>query len=187
MFAAVAGSVLVLLCVGVRPSAPPAVLNLSPPTTQIDESALEAETGGGLVVLDGATKITREGGYGGSYQVGYALVEKHPATNAIQQIALRLQALGWKPLKDDWLNPGSPSSHVRGWSDYKDATVNPARHVHLWLAQWTDAAGNVVVYSLRYSYRWDGKPDLQSLRVSASWYPAETARSMQRHTRRRTR
>ncbi len=187
MFAFVAGCVFILIGVGGRASAPPATGAAFPATTQIDESTFDDATANALVVLDGATKISREGGYGGSYQVGYEIVEKHPAADAIQQISARLHALGWKPLRDDWLNPGIPSSHVRGWTDYQDASVKPSRHIHLWLAQWKHAAGNVVVYSLRYSYPWDGKPNLRSLRVSGSWYPAATVRSMQRHTRRGSR
>jgi hypothetical protein len=136
-----------------------------------------------LIVLDGAKQLSRGPGAYGSFHVAYALAEKYPASNAIQRISSRLKALGWKPLHDDWLNPGLPSSHVRGWTDFVDFTATPMRHVHQWGAQWQDKAGNIVGYDLRYSYPESGAPDFQSLWIDAFWYPAAGVKMMQAATR----
>jgi len=154
------------------PSIPPVAETI--PTTEPDEA-----TSAALIVLDGATQVRRDPGAYWSFHVAYALKEKHPASNVIQQISSRLQALGWRPLKDDWLNPGLPSSHVRGWTDFVDGTRTPMHHVHRWGAQWKDESGNIVDYTLDYSYPESGPQDLQSLWISASWYPAAGVKIME--------
>ena len=149
------------------------------PTNEPDEATSKA-----LIVLGGATQLHRDPGAYGSYHVAYALAEKFPAPKAIQQISSRLKALGSTPLENDWLNPGLPSSHVRGWTDFADGTMTPMRHVHQWGAQWQNRAGNIVDYTLRYSYPETGSPDLQSLWINGSWYPAAGVKAMQAITQR---
>jgi len=144
------------------------------PSTEPDQA-----TSGALIVLNGATQVRRDPGAYSSYHIAYALNEKHPAPNAIQQISSRLKALGWTPLQGDWLNPGLPSSHVRGWTDFIDGTTTPMNHVHQWGAQWKDKNGNIVDYTLRYSYPESGTPNLQALWVNGSWYPAASVKIMQ--------
>ena len=148
------------------------------PTTHPDEATTAA-----LIVLDGATDVRRDPGAYWSFHVAYAIKEAHPASTAIQQISSRLKALGWTPLKDDWLNPGLPSSHVRGWTDFIDGTRTPMHHVHRWGAQWQDESGNIVAYNLDYSYPESGPQDLQSLWINGSWYPAAGVKIMQMQTR----
>lgn len=96
------------------------------PTTDPDEATRAA-----LIVLDGATQLRRDPGAFGSYSVAYSLNEKYPASNAIQQISAELEAIGWTPLKEDWLNPGMPSSHIRGWTDFVDGTTTPRTQIGL--------------------------------------------------------
>jgi hypothetical protein len=127
-----------------------------------------------LVPLKGAEKVRYDNGAYDSLYVAYGLNEKYPAREVLSQIAGRLKKLSWEPLKDDWLNPGRPSSHVRGWAEYVDGTVKPERQEHQWLAQWKNRAGDVVVYAFTYSYPRNGKADLQSLWVNGSWYPASS-------------
>jgi len=145
------------------------------PTTEPDEATSKA-----LIVFDGATQLRRDPGVYGSFHVAYALTEKHPASNAIQQISSRLKALGWTPIQGNWLNPGQPSSHVSGWIDYVDGTTTPMRHVYRWDAQWRDKSGNIVDYGLTYSYLESGTPDLQSLWINGSWFPAASVKIMQK-------
>jgi hypothetical protein len=129
-----------------------------------------------LIVLAGANDVKRGPGAYESFYVAYNLTEQYPARNTIRQILSRLSNLGWTPLKEDWLNPGLASSHVRGWTDFLDNTKGPLQHVHQWSAQWQDSRGNIVTYSLRYSYP-DGAPrDLHSLWVNGLWYPAASAK-----------
>jgi hypothetical protein len=149
------------------------------PSTQPGEAASEA-----LIVLDGAAQLLREPGAYGSHHVAYAFTEKYPASNAIQQISSRLQALGWTPLQEDWLNPGLPSSHISGWTGFLDGATTPMHHVRQWSAQWQDASGNIVDYTLSYSYPESGAPDLQTLWINGSWYPESGVKSMQQTTQR---
>jgi hypothetical protein len=158
----------------------------TPASTSIADTVPTAEPDAAvravLIVLDGATMVRRDTGAYGSYHVAYGLNAPHPATNAIQQISSRLIALGWKPLEDDWLNPGLPSSHVRGWTEFGDRTTSPAQHVHQWKAQWQDKAGSIVDYSFHYAYPRSGAPNLNSLSVNVSWYPASGVKIMQAST-----
>ena len=131
-----------------------------------------------LIVLDGALNVSRGPGAFGSRGVSYTLAEPHPAASVIDEISVRLAATGWKPLDEDWLNPGMPSSHLTGWGDFVDATVKPIRQVHQWMAQWKDGSGNIVTYTFLYSYPENGKPDLSSLSVNGAWYPAAGVRWM---------
>lgn len=132
-----------------------------------------------LVVPEEAINLSRNAGAYESFHLAYELTQKHPATKTIQETAKRLTSLGWKPLQSDWLNPEIPSSHVNGWSDFVDATGNPRLRVHLWKGQWQDSAGNLVEYSFRYTYPVNGPPNLSSLWVNGSWYPAESVKLLQ--------
>jgi len=147
--------------------------------TRIPASAPSEEVASVLFVLEGARDVRQNNGAVGSYHVTYALSEKHPAGNAIRRISSQLEVLGWQPLKEDWLNPGVPSSHVRGWTDFIDATRRPTQHVHQWSAQWQDDSGNLVMYFFRYAFPENGPADLDSLSVIASWYPAAGVAAMQ--------
>ncbi|QDT67990.1 hypothetical protein MalM25_08990 [Planctomycetes bacterium MalM25] len=153
------------------------------PTFPVSETVVETEpdeaTKSALLVLEGATQLRRDPGAYGSHHVAYALNEKHPASIAIQQISSNLKKLGWMPIQDDWLNPGIPSSHLRGWTDFRDGTTTPMNRVHRWGAQWQDKTGNVVDYTLSYTYPVSGVPDLHSLWINGSWYPAASVKIMQ--------
>ena len=147
----------------------------------IPAAKADAEAGRqALIVLAGATRVTRGQGGHGSLFVAYRLAEEYPAPNAIQQISSQLSELGWVPLQEDWLNPGLPSSHVRGWTDFRDNVGNSPRHVHQWSAQWQAPDGNLVDYSLRYVYPEGGARDLRSLWVSGVWSPAPIVKIMRR-------
>jgi hypothetical protein len=136
-----------------------------------------------LIPLKGASKVRHDEGWGNSLHVAYGLNEKYPAQDILSQIGGRLKKLGWEPLKEDWLNPGTPSSHVTGWSEFMDEQMSPVRHVHQWLGQWKNGTGDVVIYAFTYSYPRKGKQDLQSLWINGSWYPASTVTKMKAATR----
>jgi hypothetical protein len=80
----------------------------------------------------------------------YELREPYPAANVIGKIRAHLEGRGWRPLKEDLLNPGIPTSLVRGWTEYRDATTKPAAMVHEWIGQWEDSSGRIAWYVLRY-------------------------------------
>ncbi len=102
-----------------------------------------------LIVVKGA-KDVHYSVVGGSRQIRYEVNQPYPADAALKEISDRLDALGYKPLRDDVLNPGLPSSHVRGWVFFVDGTTKPEEDVQRWIAQWQNSKGSVIEYSLEY-------------------------------------
>lgn len=127
-----------------------------------------------LIVLDGSQNVSIGQGANESWYVSYVLRQKYPASSVIDAISTRLRRNGWHALEKDWLNPDFPSSHVRGWTEYVDATVAPNHQVHHWLGQWEDADENIAAYSFEYRYP-VGVPNSE-LWVNGAWFPA-SARS----------
>jgi hypothetical protein len=150
----------------------------TPPRPIIKEKQPDGPPIKELIPLKGAEKVRYDKGAYDSLSVAYGLNEKYPARDVLSQIAGRLKKLGWEPMKEDWLNPGTRSSPVTGWSEFMDEQGGPLRHVHQCQAQWKNHAGDVVFYGFMYSYPRKGKPDLQSLWVNGSWYPASALTKM---------
>jgi hypothetical protein len=81
-------------------------------------------------------------------------------------------------LKEDWLNPGLPSSHVRGWTYYEDETKKPATSVRAWGAEWENGAHDILTYLLEYrclENACSSTLDLRDMRVVAIYIPADLA------------
>jgi hypothetical protein len=104
-----------------------------------------------LIVLPGAEDI-HYANYAGTKQVRYKLRKRYPAKDVITEISRRLAKQGWKPLKGDFQDTSLPSSHVRGWENFVDATHHQEETVQQWLADWTNAQGEIVSYD--FEYRW---------------------------------
>lgn len=127
-----------------------------------------------LVLVEGAQNPTYSK-YLGTDQLIYTVDVQYPAAQVIKEIYEKLGAKGWEPLSEDYLNPGLPSSHVRGWTDFIDSTEKPHRKVHQWLTQWEDSNQDIVWCTLRYSYPERAQPDLKSLKVSIIFIPSKLA------------
>ncbi len=109
----------------------------------------------------------------GSIQLSYELKEDYPASSVLKQISTQLEGAGWQPLKEDYLNPGLPSSHVKGWSDFEDATRPPTTiKVYQWMGAWEDKYGNIVTYIFRYEYPKNKKKKLSNLQIHEIYEPA---------------
>ncbi len=135
-----------------------------------------------LIVFPTAREI-KYAKYHGTDQVTYKVQADYPADDVLSFISKQLKDKGWKALKEDYLNPGLPSSHVRGWTVFYDATTRPETTVHQWLAEWENETQDVVWYALQYRYP-TGKPrDLRTLQVGASYIPAGVAKEMKRRSR----
>lgn len=130
-----------------------------------------------LIVLPSAFDV-QYATFKGRPQLIYRVFVDYPAEPALKTISNKLRAAGWKPLKSDFLNPFIPSSHVRGWQQFEDATTNPRTTVYSWMAQWENPHHDIVSYSLEYRYPVDSKPDLDTLRVLAIFIPAPVAAKM---------
>lgn len=131
-----------------------------------------------LIVIPSATKVHYYRKVGGIDQVTYQLKEEYPASNIISEISEKLEKNGWQPLEEDFLNPGLPSSHVRGWTDFVDGTRKPEIKVHQWLAQWKDKQVNIVAYVFLYEYTINDRPNLSTLKVYASYFPTSIVKLM---------
>jgi len=112
----------------------------------------------------------------GTDQLTYRLEEKFPASGIIGWTSQKLREMGWEPLSYDYLNPHLPSSHVKGWDKFGDATRPTEYTVHQWGADWKDRSENIVRYVFRYSYPRGGPPNLTDLEVTAVYIPAPLAK-----------
>jgi hypothetical protein len=127
-----------------------------------------------LIILPSAFDV-KYASFEGKPQLIYSLYADYPAEPALRTISDKLRAAGWKPLKSDFLNPSIPSSHVRGWQQFEDATTKPRTTVYSWMAQWENPQHDIVSYTLEYRYSVDAKADLDTLRVLAIFIPASVA------------
>jgi hypothetical protein len=105
--------------------------------------------------------------------ITYTIAEPFPAGKTIRSIGSKLAELGWKPLREDWLNPGIPTSFVRGWTCYLDATKRPTARVCSWMTDWSDPDGNLVSYHLSWQPR--GTAANQTLHVTAGFLASSLA------------
>ena len=127
-----------------------------------------------LIVVSGAQKI-RYIKFEGTGQLFFEIKVDYPAKTVLEEISKKLESKGWQHLPEDYLNPGLASSHVRGWTDFIDATKSPRRKVYQWLAQWKNKNGDILWCTLNYSYPLTTKPDLKDLTVSEAFWPAKLA------------
>ena len=127
-----------------------------------------------LITVKGAldTKYVDRQGMG---QLIYQLEVDYPASHIIGAFSTALHKKGWTPLVDDYLNPGHPSSHVRGWGAFVDATTTTPQTIHQWHAQWENSNGDIVGYTLRYSYPQGEAPQLETLLLIGNFMPAALA------------
>jgi hypothetical protein len=130
-----------------------------------------------LILLSSAFDV-RYVSFQGRPQLSYTVHIDYPAERALKAISNKLRATGWTPLKADFWNPSIPSSHVRGWQQFEDATTKPETIVSSWMGQWENPRHDIVSYSLEYRYPADAKPDLDRLRVIAVFIPASIAAKM---------
>jgi len=117
-----------------------------------------------FIILNKAEGIFCDFRDGGAIQLSYKLKEDYPALSVLKEISNHLEGAGWRPLKENYLNPGLPSSHVKGWSDFEEATR--------WMGAWEDKYGNIVTYIFSYEYPKNKKKNLSSLQISAIYEPA---------------
>lgn len=115
-----------------------------------------------LFAPPGATGVEYHTVTGGK-QVNFKYSERFPANNLIEILNREFVSLGWTPREESYLNPGLQTSHVRGWSQFQDATGEELMVVHQWWGEWQHSSGAVVSYVLRYSFPEHGDPDLQNL------------------------
>ncbi len=133
-----------------------------------------------LIVASGAINVKRTR-FNGRNQLLYTVKAEYPADALLSDIKSQLDQQGWKPLKEDFLNPGLPSSHERGWQFFLDDTTNPKTSVRSWDADWENATHDIVVYSFVYRCPGDACAstlNLHDLQVIGIYIPAALAKQM---------
>jgi hypothetical protein len=115
---------------------------------------------------------------GGTFQMTCKVRTDYPAADLIALISNELKQLNWQALKEDYLNPGLSSSHVRGWSSFVGGTKEPNQIVDQWLSDWENQAGEIVRYGLRYQYESVDRKDRRHLTVTAIFVPAPLVKQM---------
>jgi hypothetical protein len=113
---------------------------------------------------------------GGSFQLTYKIKANYPATELIETISTKLKQDKWNALKEDCLNPGLPSGHIRGWTSFEDATKKPTQTVHQWLADWENESGDILRYGFQYRYEKNKNENLNNLIVTAIFIPVTLAK-----------
>lgn len=113
-----------------------------------------------LQPIPGAKKVVSAGD-GDVFSVYYELAEPYPASEMLAAIDNRIPS-EWAPRSEDSLNPGIPTSHVRGWTSYGDRTSSPHSWVHSWSAEWESPEGDILSYHLVYR-----SPSPRAVRVEA--------------------
>lgn len=88
---------------------------------------------------------------GANVGIQYELTIAYPAAELLEHIRRQLTA-EWTPRDEDLLNPGIPTSHVRGWTQHGDMTTSPPSWVHSWSAEWQNATSDILSYDLHYRY-----------------------------------
>ena len=127
-----------------------------------------------LIIYPGA-KETNWVKFEGTDQLSYQIAAEYPADGVVAYISAQLKEKRWQPLQEDFWNPGQPSSHVRGWVRFADATVHPEATVDAWAGQWRNDTDDIVWYYLTYKYP---PGDRHSLAVNAGFVPASIARKV---------
>jgi hypothetical protein len=133
-----------------------------------------------LVIAGSATNVKHIRAHGQD-QVVYNVEAAYPASDVLKTINGRLERLGWIPLKEDFLNPGTPTSHVRGWQYFGDNSTEPRTSVRSWVSDWENTNHDILVYLLEYRCKDDlcsNTENLHYLRVVAVYVPSALAQQL---------
>jgi hypothetical protein len=112
----------------------------------------------------------------GAREVTYRLQEPYPAATIVCDITKHAEERGWRWLRDDPLNPATKRSRFAWWN-FLDATRKPENRVHSWSSWWTNEAGGMLMYTLRYEYPEGTKPNVSTLTGIAAMWPADAVRA----------
>jgi hypothetical protein len=133
-----------------------------------------------MVLMDGAQEVVYYDNYDPTgkpelEQISYVLSAPFPADGVICHISQQLAKNGWRPLQRTHDDSGTPSSYVQGWRVIINRRgASDEHHVDLWDAEWVNAEGDQLSYSLTYRYPSRGAANKTRLRVGGIREPAST-------------
>jgi hypothetical protein len=113
----------------------------------------------------------------GQTAVEYVVQVSYPASQFACRVTKHLEALGWRALREDALNPGNPTGVVVGWREIIDSTRDPESRVHMMGTEWLNEQNDLLVYAFTYEYPVASAPDLSTLIVRASLIPEDVVRA----------
>lgn len=113
----------------------------------------------------------------GQTAVEYVVEQPYPASQLVCRVVKHLENLGWRALREDALNPGSPTGLVTGWSEVTDATRKPERRLHALTTEWLSPQNDLLFYTFTYEYPAGSTPDLSKLAVAANLLRADVVRA----------
>ena len=122
----------------------------------------------------------------GREQLIYMVDTEYPAESTVAFLSTQLRNQRWTALREDFMNPGIPTSEVRGWTQFEDRSEEPRATVRAWSCDWEDKAHDITIYGLSYRYPMSGAPDppdSRKLHVMALYIPAAVAEKMKHVTR----
>jgi len=108
----------------------------------------------------------------GAEGISYEMNVPFPAAAPITDAAARLARLGFAALKESSSNPGIPTSMVRSWTSYIDATKSPRVRRWIWSSEWRNARGDAASYAVSYVAPEGGVEPLRRAEVSGGVIPA---------------
>jgi len=122
----------------------------------------------------------------GREQLTYTVDIEYPAESTIAFLSTQLRNQRWIALREDFMNPGIPTSEVRGWMQFEDRAQESRATVRSWACDWEDGTHDITLYYLVYRYPITGAhdpPDTRMLHVMALYIPAAVAEKMKHVTR----
>jgi len=105
-----------------------------------------------LIVVEGSRNVSEHSFPGDPEKilVKYEIKAPYPATALVEEIRTKLEKSGWKALPRESISAVYPSGLRVGWRNHVNALPPPATQSFVWNAQWRDADGDVVAYTLLY-------------------------------------
>jgi hypothetical protein len=93
---------------------------------------------------------------------------------------------GWTAQGEDALNPGIPTSTVRGWTSYIDARHPSRTRRYVWTGEWRNAQGDLASYVFSYVIPENGAEALSRMQVYSNVVEAEAERQIEAQVKRQT-
>jgi len=113
----------------------------------------------------------------GGFAVQYDLQACYPASAKLELLSKRMPA-AWVPRKESFMNPGIPTSQVRGWTHFEDDTTQPPTYVKHWAREWEDKSGSILTYHLMFRTRTENETSC-NLQISATQLSPATVRALE--------
>ena len=112
-----------------------------------------------------------------SEQISYIVTAEYPAEDVVCKVTEHLAKHGWRALRRTHDDSRTPSSFVQGWRQTINHRGRPDEFIiDLWDAEWVNADGDLLSYSLTYRSPGKGPRDTSRMRIGGLWTPNRLAK-----------